>query len=85
MKIYILFLDPAILLMTQELANHMIIHNTKNIHINPVLHNILICIGNTVSLYTKIGFKIKTILANPEFSTRKDETTKKFGINLILT
>ena len=46
--------------------------------------NILRCIGNFVSLYKKRGFKIETILADPEFSPYEDEIRKKFGITLKL-
>ena len=34
--------------------------------------SILRCIGNVVSLYNKIGFKIETILADPEFGPYTD-------------
>ena len=40
------------------------------------------CIGNIVSLYSKRGFKIETILADPEFGPVKDRNIKKFGITL---
>ena len=47
-KLSIFFPAPAILLMTQELENHMLLKNMNNIHIEPVIHNILTCIRNNI-------------------------------------
>ena len=47
-KLSILCLAPAILILTQELTNHMLLKDTNNIHIDSVLHNILICIRTNI-------------------------------------